>query len=270
MAPAGDWQDRFLAWGGALWEFLPSLAAAAAVLLLGWIAARLARGATVRLGHTFDRGLATLGRHRTTGRGAGTEALGQGVFWVVVLAALTGATQILALESFGVWLNRLLLYLPTLLTGGLILAAGFFISVMARKLAGAALPTGLPQSALLGRLLQAVILVTAVVLGADQIGLDVTFLVLLGAVLAGSVAGGMALALSLGSGPLVRNLIGAHHLRQQVRAGQLVRAGDYEGRVIEVSAVALILDSPEGRVHIPGGIAHEAPLILEPEGSADG
>lgn len=274
MATPADWQEQVMArltgWGEAALGFLPSLAAAAGLLLAGWILARLLRAATVRLARTFDRGLAGFGRHRPLSAGAGPEVLGAAVFWLVILAALTAATQVLALDSFSAWLGRLIGQLPTLLTGGLILAAGFFLSVVARNLTTAAVPASLPQAALLGRILQAAILVTALVLGVDQMGLDVTFLVTLGTVLAGALAGGLALAVSLGSGTFVSNLIAGHHLRQRFRIGQPVQAAGYEGRIVELTPVSLVLDCPEGRVHLPAKLFLEAPLVAPPQESEGG
>ena len=91
----------------------------------------------------------------------------------------------------------------------------------------------------------------------------------LGTVVAGALAGGLVLAASLGSGTFVANLIGAHHLRQQYRPGQLLRVGDYEGRVLVITPTTLVLDCPEGRVSLPGKAFNEQSIILRPEGSAD-
>lgn len=274
MASDAQWQQATFAaladWGQAILDFLPSLAAAAGLLLAGWLLARLLRSGTVRLARTFDRGLAGMGRQRPLSAGAGPEVIGAAVYWLVILGAITAATQVLALDSFGAWLGRLVSHLPTLLTGGLIVAAGFFLSVIARNLTAAAVPASMPQGALLGRLLQAVILVTALVLGADQMGLDVTFLVTLGTVLAGTLAGGLALAVSLGSGPFVNNLIGAHQLRQHFRTGQKVQVAGHEGRIAEITAVALVLDCPEGRVHLPAKTFHESPVVAVLEEAGDG
>lgn len=271
---AEQWRQEVMtvlaAWSDAVLAFLPSLAAAVGILLVGWLAARLLRGGTRRLARTFGRGLAGLGHQRPLTAGAGPEVLGTAVFWLVILAAVTGATQVLALDSFGAWLARLAGHLPTVLTGALIVAAGFFLSVIVRNLTAAAVPASLPRGALLGRLVQVVILVTALVLGVDQMGLDVTFLVTLGTVLAGTLAGGLALALSLGSGPFVANLLGAHQLRQHFRIGQRVRIGGHEGRIAKITAVALVLDSPEGRVHLPAKMFHESAVVAVPEGAEDG
>lgn len=271
---AAQWRQDMMAvlteWSETLLGFLPSLGAAAGILLVGWLVARLLRGVTRRLARTFDRGLAGYGRQQPLRTGAGPEVLGTAVFWLVILAAVTGATQVLALDSFGAWLARLTGHLPTLLTGGLIVVAGFFLSVIVRNLTAAAVPASLPRGALLGRLLQVVILVTALVLGADQMGLDVTFLVTLGTVVAGALVGGVALALSLGSGSFVANLLGAHQLRQHFRIGQRVRTGGYEGRIAQITAVSLVLDSPEGRVHLPAKMFHESAVVTLTEGAEYG
>jgi len=277
MDPPGEWQQALSQAAGRFLEglvaWLPSLAAATVLLLGGWLLARMLRAATVRLARTLDRGLAGLSRR---GRGPAAEgartpaALGSLVYWVVLLAALTAATQVLALESFGAWLQRLAAYLPVLMTGGLILLAGFVIAALARNLVLATAPATPEQAAMLGRALQGVILLTALVLGADQIGLEVTFLVTLGTVVAGALAGGLVLAASLGSATFVGNLIGAHHLRQHYRPGQPLRAGEYEGRVVAITTTSLVLDCPEGRVSLPGKVFSEQPIILRPEGEEDG
>jgi hypothetical protein len=253
--------------------WVPSLVAAVLLLLGGWLLARGLRSLTARLIRTLDRGLAGLsGRTRVAERGVPRtpDALASLVYWLVLLAALTAATQILALDSFVQWLTRLVGYLPILLSGGLILLAGFFIASLAHNLVRATAPMGPSQAAILGRALQGAILLTAVVLGADQIGLEVTFLVTLGTVVAGALAGGLVLAASLGSTTFVGNLIGAHHLRQQYRPGQSLRAGKYEGRIVAITATSLVLDCAEGRVSLPGKVFNEEPIILRWEGEGDG
>ncbi len=259
------------AWQG-LQDLLPGLLAAAGVMLGGWLLARILRAATLRIGRTVGRGLGAW--YRRVGappqvEPSGWALLGKAVYWGVLLAALTAAAQVLALDSFRAWLARLVAYLPTLLSGILILVVGLFLAALVRSLVVAALPAGVSQGPLLARALQGIILITAVVLGADQMGLEVTFLVHLGTVLAGVVAGGAALAVSLGSGPFVQSLIGAHYLRQQVRAGQLLRVRGFEGRVVEVTATTLVLDCSQGRVSLPARVIHDSPMVLRPKGEED-
>ena len=246
-------------------ENLPNLIGALLLILGGWIAGRLLRALTVRLIQLLDKAI----RRLTTRYGdrpgilsASADVLGSIVFWVVILFFLTAATQVLGLDAFLGWLNRVVAYLPTLLTGGLIMLAGFLLSALVRDVVTTTAPVGDSQRLLLGRVSQLVILVTAVVIGADQIGIKVTFLVIMVTVLASALLGGLALALSLGARSYVSNLIGAHYLSQQFRAGQTVRVGAYEGRILEFTATSMVLETADGRVNLPARLYHDEPIVL--------
>jgi small-conductance mechanosensitive channel len=67
---------------------------------------------------------------------------------------------------------------------------------------------------------------------------------------------------SLGARSYVANLIGAHYLRQAFEVGQRVRVSGFEGRIVEVSATSLVLETQEGRVALPGRVYHDEPIVL--------
>lgn len=266
-----DWstalRSAFEQLGDRLAQLVPSLVGALLLLLAGWVAARLLRSLTIRLAHLLDAALARFSRARDFERpkvpAASTQVLGSIVFWVVMLFFLTAATQVLGLGAFTGWLNRVVLYLPTLLAGALIVLAGLLLGTLARDLVLAApAPTAPGQRALLARIVQLSILIAAVLIGAEQIGLDVTFLVVLATVVAAAVLGGIALAVSLGSRTLVSNLIGAQYLRQYYRVGQTLRVGAYEGAILELTATGIVLDTADGRVMLPGKVFGEEPTLL--------
>lgn len=129
-------------------------------------------------------------------RGTSAKILGSVVFWVVLLFFLTAATQVLGLHAFAAWLARVADYLPTVFAGILIIVAGFLVSRLAREVAEAAAASASErQRALIGRLVQASILVTAILVGAEQIGIKVTFFVILVAAAGISLVGAVALSL---------------------------------------------------------------------------
>jgi small-conductance mechanosensitive channel len=256
--------------GEHLARLLPSLVGAILLLVIGWLAARLLRALTVRLAQMLEATIQRLYQHRgvtlATSALASGRVLGELVFWVVILFFLTAAMHVLGIETFTVWVNRVLAYLPTLVVGALIIIAGFLLSSLARDLVVAAAPLETASRRLLGRAAQAIILVTAIVIGADQIGINITFLVILTAVALAALLGGVALALSLGARVYVANLIGARYLRDTYRVGQRVRIGEHEGRVLEFTPTAIVLETAAGRATLPGKIFHEVPsvLVVEP------
>jgi small-conductance mechanosensitive channel len=256
-------------------EYLPNILGAAVLLLAGWLVARLLRGLAVRLMHMAELVLLRLSRGVRTPASrlpsASVEIVGSILFWVVVLFFAAAATHVLGLGAFSSWLQGLVTYLPTLMAGALIIVAGVLLSGLARDLSVAALGA-LPerQRVLLGRIVQGAILVTAVAVGADQIGIKITFLVILAAVVTSAVVGGVALAVSLGARTYVANLIGAHNLQQAFRVGERVRIGETEGTILEITAVSVVLETRDGRASIPAKAYNEEPIVLLAPRNVDG
>lgn len=249
-----------------LLNFLPSLIGAVALLLIGWVSARLLRKLAIRLSLGLDRMMDRLHRRSGLSRphvpSASAQIIGSVVFWVVMLVFLTAATQLLGLAVFSTWLGRVVEYLPTLIAGGLIVLAGFVVSSLAKDMVVAAAPVAENQRLLLGRIVQGIILASTIVIGSQQIGIDVTFLVIIAAVIAVTLFGGVALAVSLGARTFVSNLIGAHYLRQVYQIGQTVRIGEHEGKILDLTPTALILETQDGRVTVPAKVFNEHPIVL--------
>ncbi len=246
-----------------LLEHLPQLLEALALLLLGWLLARLLRLATRRGAALLDALIA-----RTTGQarwriGRSAALLGAVVYWVVVLFFVTAATQTLGLQTFTDWLARLLDHLPAVAAGLLIMVAGYLLSGFVAELVQATATALAPaQRTALARVAQGATLVVTLLVGADQIGLKVTWLAILAAVLLASVMGGVMLAVSLGARGYVANLIGAHYIGQALRVGQRVRVAGHEGRIVDLTATSLVLETQDGRVLLPGRIYHDEPIVL--------
>lgn len=255
--------------------YLPNVLGAFLLLLVGWLVAHLLRAAAVRLMLLGERALAriSVGRGALSARlpGASAKIFGSVVFWVVVLFFLTAATQVLGLNSFSTWLSRVVDYLPTVFVGALIIIAGFLFSKLAREvIEAAAAGAGERQRALIGRVVQAGILVTAILVGAEQIGIRVTFLVILAAAIGISLVGAVALALSLGAREYVANLIGAHYLRQRYSIGQHVRVAGCDGRILEMTETVIVLETAEGRASIPAKVFNEQTIVLVKGDKRDG
>jgi len=267
MHSIGDSVERLTA---RVWEQVPGLFAALVLLIVGYLAARLLRGAAIQALRGVDALIQRV-YHRygveTPARAlASARVLGEIVFWVVMLFFLTASIHMLGVDSFTSWMNRVVSYLPTLVVGALIILTGVLLSNLARDLVMAATPVDPGSRRLLGRTVQVSILVLAVVIGAGQIGINTTFLIIIASVLLATILGGLALAMSLGSRSYVANLIGMRYLRDFYRSGQRIRVGDHEGRILEFTATGVVLETAAGRTWIPGKVFQEAAsiLIVEP------
>lgn len=266
-AATAEVQSQFVA-------YVPSLLGALLLLTIGWGVARLARAGAHKLGgglgRLLERGVrfGRLSKLRLSPRIP--ELLASIVFWLVLLLFITAATKVARLDAFSAWLDRIVAYLPALIAGGIIILLGYLISAMVRDLVTATFVTaGLGRGELVGSLSQAAIVVVAVVIGIDQVGIDVTFLVTMVAIVASAILGGVSLAFGLGARDFVSNLIGAHYLQQQIQPGQATRIGEIEGEVLELTPTSVVLATPDGRMMVPAKLFNEVATVLLLPGQDD-
>ena len=265
-AVAAEMLDRSL-------QLIPTVLGAVLLLVVGWILARVLRAAAQRAFVLLDtlvtRMLPASGGRVHLGRSGGI--LGAVVFWIVLLVFTTAATKVLGLETFATWLGRLLDHVPTLVAGALIVVAGWVLSRFAGDLVLAAAARVDPaQRVMLARATQVAILTVAILVGADQVGLKVTLLVILLAAVAVPIVGGFTLAVSLGAREYVANLIGAHYLSQTFELGARIRVAGFEGRLLEVTATSVVLETDEGHVTLPGRLYNEEPIVFIARGRSGG
>lgn len=249
--------------------YLPRIGAAILVLLLGWLLARVLRSLVINAIGRFDqfwqrfRGLENL-----RVRNPPSRVVGELLFWLLILIFITLATEILGLGVFGIWLKEIVTYFPLVIAGLLIMLAGYVLGAVARDLiTSAAASANLAQGELLGRMAQIIILFITIIIGVDQIGIDIVFLsVLVGIVLA-SMLGGIALAFGLGARTHVSNIIAANQLRQIYQVGDKVRIGNIEGLIVDIRMSRVLVETDVGSVDVPAKLFDEEVTIITEKGS---
>lgn len=253
------------AWTG---DVLPRALTAGALVVVGWLLARLLRV-------WVARGVARLGgligarpREAAT-RPAGVDPgplLGSVVYWGVLLVFITAATDALGLPLLAAWLGAASNHLPRVLLAVLIVVAGFVGGALARDATrAAARAAGFAREALLGRLVHGVIIVVALITALDHVQVDVAFLTAALLITVGALAGSVALAFALGARTAVSNIIACHYLQQTHRVGQPVRLGSVEGRIVAFTSGAVILEGPDGRVMVPAKVFSESVSFFLPD-----
>ena len=260
--------ERLQAWGvqligvfrdtlASLVTYLPVALTALVVLLIGWLLAHLMRGLVRRALESLDLLFArfvprSAGRSETLAR-ATSRAISTVVFWIVLLIFAASALRILGGSVFERWTENLLAYLPSAIGGIVIIVVGFTGGTLVRHvLEQASVGLGVGQSSMLGRLAQAVIVISCVVIGIDQFGVKVNFLIQLMTVTAAAVFGGIALVFALGARQHLANLIGAHYARKHYAPGDLVKIGALQGRVVQIADGCVFIETDAGDVSVPG------------------
>ncbi|NIR51588.1 mechanosensitive ion channel [candidate division KSB1 bacterium] len=103
----------------------------------------------------------------------------------------------------------------------------------------------------MGKLVQVVGLLVTILIGIDQIGIDVTLLESVLVIAIGALLFGAALAFGVGAEISVSNILVSYYLQKIYKVGDKVRIGHKEGRILEITPLAAILDSTEGRICVP-------------------
>lgn len=269
------WSERFITafseLAGQVMAYLPRVLMAIAILLAGWFIAKMIRLLSERLISGLDRlwhkAVVRSGLEQLQPRYPPAKIAGEFLFWLTILLFVSLAAQLLGLGIFVTWLTKVVAYLPLLLAGMLIVLAGFVVSSLVRDLVAAtAISAGIVQGDLLGRSAQVVILLTAIILGIDQIGIDIMFLAVVSGIILSATLGAVALAFGLGARVHAGNIIAAHQLQQVYKPGDRIQIGDISGRIIEITTTRVVLDASEGRITIPAGLFDASVSTLRAEG----
>ena len=185
--------------------FLPRLAMAIAVLIVGWLVAKLARFAVTR-------GLRAINFNILTERAGIDGFLEQGglrsdttgifaalVYWLVILAALVIAFNSVGLTYITDLLGQVVLFVPKVIVALLIVTFGaYFARFVSNAVVTYCRNVGVQDAALLGTLAQYAIMAFVVLIALDQVNVGgeivrESFLVILAGVV-------LALALAFGIG----------------------------------------------------------------------
>ncbi len=245
---------------------LPGIAAGLLLLLVGIIAARLARSLILKLMGLLNRFLEQIlsGRTRAVVYFSTdiTRLMAAIVYWIILFVFITAALNTAGLTAVSAWLERVVDFLPGIVTGGLIILLGYILAGLIRDITLAAAHSAeFTEAVVISRLAQAITLITALIIGLQQIGIDVSFLTTMLGISSAALLFGFALAFGLGARTLVSNLIAAHHLRDVLEPGQNIRIREWEGTVLEVSPTAVILDTNQGRMTIPAKLYQEEAVV---------
>jgi hypothetical protein len=224
--------------------------AALLVLIVGVFAARILRNLVGYILESADRRLA---RYATTeGSLVSANLVKAGkltTFWLVISLSVLVALRLLGVHELSIVLEAAIGFVPKLMIGLAIIGAGHLLGLSSRTLV-ARMATGVTADAIGPRMLHASILVIAVVMGLQQMGIDIRFITDLVLVLVTVVLGGMALAFALGARQHVANIIAQVELRRYV-VGEKIRIGSIEGTIVEIHSTGINLSVPEGVVAIP-------------------
>ena len=185
-----------------LWEYVPALFGAAVVLTAGYLIAKLAqRGVTrllrrVHLNDVLEKG-GIAARDRVGAPLNPTRVVANLVFWFLLFVAMLLAAETLGIDYLGQAFSELVSYVPSVIAAVVIVILGIVLGDLVAALIGAS--TGkLHGGPMLARIGKGGVVVLAVFMSLQELGVATDIVTTAFAIIFGAVA--LALALSFGLG----------------------------------------------------------------------
>jgi small-conductance mechanosensitive channel len=243
--------------GQELGAFIPRLAGALALLLIGLLIARLIARVLLHVLQAagldrFAENAGVVAVLERSGLGRSLAALiARAVRVGLAILVIVAALSLLGLQFLSPALNQAILALPRLFIAALLVLAGAVVAGAARERADR-LTYQIALPVPLGQIAQIAILAIFGIIAAAEIGISTFVLVIVIGVLLAAVAGTFTLAFGLGSREVASALSAGRYLRHDYRVGQEIAFGGVRGRISRIHSTSTTLDAGEGRsIRIP-------------------
>lgn len=194
--------------------FLPKLLVALLILVIGAGLARLLRRGVVRFFESIKVSKAIQNTPvelflKNAELSTRLEVIiGSVIYWLLMLIVIHTSVSVLGLTSLSFILERILAYLPHIISAILILFIGIVISGFVESLVKGSIRSIDGRSArLLGKISSYLVLVLTVMIAVSELGIASEFMMILFMGFVGSIALGLGLALGLGGQHLVRKFL---------------------------------------------------------------
>jgi hypothetical protein len=195
------WERLLVGWG-ELADVLPGLLAASAIMFAGYFVAR-------QLNRWTDRTLQRMEFHRLADAGGLTEAagrvrldpvhaIGKLVFWLTMLVVVLLASSALGLENVREMFGRMLGFIPTLISGTVIIILGMIIGEFVRALITAS-AGGVEGVVTVAKLTKGAMVMIAFFMALQQVGVSEELVTSAFTLILGSIALAAGLAFGLGN-----------------------------------------------------------------------
>lgn len=235
---------------------LPQIAGAAVLIIIGWLVAMVVRFLLNKLLKSTNQLLFRHSKWKKLQKldlgGTLLKLIPDVAYWFLILFFMIGAADILGLEVFNKWLNKLIDFLSLLFLAFIIVLTGIGLGQIFRNLwlsRGALVY--LPYGSVIGSGVQVIIVLISIVVALNTLGIHLGFLTTLFAVLLAGFLLTSALALGLGSKNMVSNIIAGHFAGKIYQVGHQVEIDDVKGTILKIESGFVVIETQEGEVSVP-------------------
>ena len=248
--------------------YLPSIAGAVALMLLGLLIAASCRWIVLRLGQGTDQLVRKAGFRSILFQynWAPSRIIAATIYWLIIIFFLTIAAKILELPGIDGWIDELVTFIPDIVVAVAIIWGGAGLGGYVRDKTAITLSKYQVQySQAISKSSRVIIIVMATIVALGQVGVNVQFIEQVLIVTISAFVLALSLSFGLGAGAIVTNMIAVNQLKKIYAKGQRINIDGLEGQILEFTKSAVLINTVTGQAMIPVKIFQEKSSILHDE-----
>lgn len=262
--------ESFSTMFGQIAEYIPIILGGVAMLLLGWLFAKmvafLIRKALQAV--KLDKRMAGTPVQQFLTKAQVKQPLSRMLarffFWFVFLTILVGLFDAWGWDAISENVSSLIGYLPNVLLALAILVGGLAVAGWLKKttqevFASYSLRSARVMSSILFYVLALIVIISTL----DQLQLNVDLLTSNVMIIVGGIVLAFAIGYGLSAREILPHIIASFYLKNHYRSGQRIRIGTLEGRIKEINNIHVVIENGEEIIVVPAKklIAEEVHIL---------
>lgn len=237
---------------------LPKILAGIVLFVIGWLLARLISRIiakslkALKFNQLMDR--VKMGEFSKKLRIEKTpsQIVGKFIYWLLMLLIIVGFADALALSVVSEKIGVLINYIPNIILAALILIIGLFVAGKVKEMVQLSLSSyAIRANRLIGNIFFYVITAFVVLTALEQLEFNIDLLTSNVMILLGGVALAFSIGYGLAAKEIFPHIISSYYSKGMFDVGDTIRVADTEGKILAITNLSIVLETPEGKRYIP-------------------
>ncbi len=237
---------------------LPNIAGALAVILVGWVVARLVSKGIKRLlqKSNIDRLAAKLNDidlfSKANFRIVPSTILSKLLYFLIMFIVVIVATDVLGMQVVSDLMTNLLNYVPHLLSAFLVFIVGVMVADFIKNIVlTTCVSLAIPAASLIANIVFYFLFLNVTMIALTQAKINTDFIQDNLSIILGGIVLAFAIGYGFASRSIVANFLSSFYNKEKIKPGDVIRIDGIKGRVMEVDNTSIILQSEGRKVVIP-------------------
>ena len=185
-------------------------------------------------------------------KGGLSKFLSKVVFWLIMLVIIVSASENLGIAIIAEQINKIIEFIPKLISAVLILLSGYFVAVKIKEVINN-MTESLGGSA--GKVIASVvyyfIMIMVIITAIDQTGIKTSLISNNILLVVGVILIGGAVAYGYAAREIMRNMLSSFYSKKNFYEGQRIRIGELEGTILTIDNTSVTLQTETSKVVMP-------------------